>query len=367
MKTFLLNEPNLNGKEIIYLKDTIDKNYIAIGKYIDKFEQSIINYTSATYALAVVNGTSAIHLALRVLDIKDGDDVLASTFTFIGSINAILYQRANPVFIDSDKESWNLSPDLLEEYLKTCKKKPKALIVTHLYGMCANIQKIANICKTYDIYLIEDAAESLGATYNGKQTGTFGDFGIYSFNGNKILTTGGGGVLVCNHKAWIEKAKFYATQAKEPYMHYEHIEYGYNYRMSNLLAAFGVAQMEVLDERVTKKRDIFSWYKEYLDDIDDITFMPELPNSCGSRWLTTLTFAKSDYNAILQKLQEKGAQSRPLWKPMHLQPLFQDSKKLVDGTSEKLFQTGLCLPSSNTLIKDDVKMISSIIKNNITN
>jgi UDP-N-acetylbacillosamine transaminase len=365
-KRIFLSAPHMSGNELKYIHKVFESNYIApLGEYVNKFEESIKEYTGAKNALAVVSGTAAIHLALRILGIGKDDDVLASTFTFIGSINAIIYQDAKPVFIDSDKESWNISPMLLEEYLKNCDKKPKALIVTHLYGMCADIQKIAEICKVHGVYLIEDAAESLGATFNTKHTGTFGDFGIYSFNGNKILTTSGGGMLISDNKEWIEKAKFYSTQAKEPYVHYEHEEYGYNYRMSNVLAAIGVAQMEVIDDRIFKKRKIFEWYKEFLDDIEEITFMPELENSRGNRWLTVLTFKKSSYKKIMKILEGINVESRPLWKPMHMQPLFKHAKKYVNGTSEELYNKGLCLASSTTMTKDDVKMICDKIKENL--
>jgi len=353
----------MSGNELQYIEKVFESNYIApLGEYVDKFEESIKIYTGATHALATSSGTAAIHLALRVLGIGTGDDVLASTFTFIGSVNAILYQNANPVFIDSDNESWNLSPTLLNQYLRECKRKPKALILTHLYGMSADIEKIAEICKFHGIYLIEDAAESLGATFHRKHTGTFGDFGVYSFNGNKILTTSGGGMLVTNNKEWRNKALFYATQAKEPCVHYEHNEYGYNYRMSNILAAIGVAQMEVIEERVNKKRQIFEWYKEELSDINEITLMPELENSRGNRWLTALIFEKSDPIKVMKALESINVESRPLWKPMHLQPLFQGRQKYVDGTSEKLYEKGLCLASSTTMLKNDVKMICQTIK-----
>lgn len=365
-KRLFLSAPHMSGNELIYIEKVFESNYIApLGEYVNKFEESIKSYTGSQNALAVTSGTAALHLALRVLGIGQGDDVLASTFTFIGSINAILYQSANPVFIDSDIETWNLSPKLLNKYLIDCDKKPKALIVTHLYGQCANIEKIADICNLHGVYLIEDAAESLGATYKGKHTGTFGDFGIYSFNGNKILTTSGGGMLVSSNKEWIEKAKFYSTQAKEPYIHYEHLEYGYNYRMSNVLAAIGVAQMEVIEDRVAKKREIFEWYQEFLKDIKEITFMPEIQESRGNRWLTALIFEKSDYNKIMKALEEINVESRPLWKPMHMQPLFKGTKTFVDGTSEELFSKGLCLASSTTMIKDDVKMICDVIKLNL--
>jgi UDP-N-acetylbacillosamine transaminase len=254
---------------------------------------------------------------------------------------------------------------LLNKYLLSCKKKPKALIITHLYGMSADIEKIAEICRLHGICLIEDAAESLGATFNDKHTGTFGDFGIYSFNGNKILTTSGGGMLVSKNREWIEKAKFYATQAKEPYIHYEHKEYGYNYRMSNVLAAIGVAQMEVIEERVAKKREIFQWYQSFLSDIEEIAFMPELQNSRGNRWLTALHFEKTDPEKIMHALNNVNVESRPLWKPMHLQPLFQDALYYGDGFSERLFKKGLCLASSTIMTKADVSMICDKIIENL--
>jgi UDP-N-acetylbacillosamine transaminase len=362
-KRIFLSSPHMSGNELKYIEDVFKSNYIApVGEYINRFEDKIKEYTGAKNALALNSATSAIHLALRVLGIGEGDDVLASTFTFIGSVSAILYQKANPVFIDSDKESWNLSPKLLNKYLCECDKKPKALIVTHLYGMSADIKKIADICKTHGVYLIEDAAESLGATFDSKHTGTFGDFGIYSFNGNKILTTSGGGMLVSDNDEWIEKAKFYSTQAREPFVHYEHEEYGYNYRMSNVLAAIGVGQMEVINDRVDKKREIFEWYKSYLCDISEISFMPELPNSRGNRWLSAVTFKNCDYSTIMKALEDINVESRPLWKPMHLQPLFKNAKSYLDTTSEELFQKGLCLASSTTMTKEDVERICNKIK-----
>lgn len=365
-KRFFLSAPHMSGNELKYIEKVFESNYIApLGEYVNKFEDLIKNYTKSKNALAVSSGTAAIHLALRILDIKEEDDVLASTFTFIGSISAILYQGANPIFIDSDEESWNISPSLLEKYLEECEKKPKALILTHLYGQSANIKEIAKICKKHKIFLIEDSAESLGATFEGQHTGTFGDFGIYSFNGNKILTTSGGGMLVSNNEDYIKKAMFYSTQARESEIYYEHEEYGYNYRMSNVLAAIGVAQMEVIEERVSKKREIFQWYKEFLSDVKEITFMPELENSQGNRWLTSLTFEKTEYKKIMEELNNINVESRPLWKPMHMQPLFKNCKSFLDGTSEKLFQKGLCLASSTTMIKEDVKRICDVIKENL--
>jgi len=361
-----LSSPHMGGNELKYINKVFESNYIApLGEYINKFEESIREYTTAPNALAVNSATSALHLALRILGIKEGDDVLASTFTFIGSVSAILYQKANPVFIDSDKESWNISPLLLNDYLNKCEKKPKALILTHLYGMSADIEKIVEICKKHNIYLIEDAAESLGATFNGKHTGTFGEFGVYSFNGNKILTTSGGGMLVSENEEHIKKAMFYSTQAREKEIFYEHEEYGYNYRMSNVLAAIGVAQMEVIEERVLKKRKIFNWYKEFLSDVEEITFMPELEGSRGNRWLTALTFEHTNYNIVMNALNDINIESRPLWKPMHLQPLFKDAKSHLDGTSETLFNKGLCVASSTTMCRDDVHYICKVIKESL--
>jgi len=335
----------MSGKEQQYIDEVFKSNYIApIGAFVTKFEESIKEYSGAKYALALSSATAGLHLALRVLGIGEGDIVLTSSFTFIGSVNCIIYQGATPIFIDSDS-SWNLSPQLLKKAIKELPKKPKALIVTHLYGQVAKIEEIASICKENNIYLIEDSAESLGATYKNRQSGTFGDLGVYSFNGNKILTTSGGGMLISNNQEWIEKAKFLSTQAKEPFLHYEHKEYGYNYRLSNVLSAIGVAQMEVLDIRVKQKRDIFDFYKSELNSIDEIEFMPEIENSRGNRWLTTLLFDKTNPMRVIEALEKEDIESRPLWKPMHIQPLFIGAKSFVDGTSQDMFARGICLPS----------------------
>jgi UDP-N-acetylbacillosamine transaminase len=362
MKKIFLSPPHMSGKELEYINEVFKSNYIApLGEYVDRFEDSIKSYTKAKEALAICNATSALHLALRVLGIKAGDIVLASSFTFIGSVDAILYQGATPVFVDSD-ESWNLSPKLLKEAISKLKTKPKALIVTHLYGQMAKIDEIVQICKDEDIYLIEDAAESLGASYKGKQSGTFADMGVYSFNGNKILSTSGGGMLVSNNSEWIQKAKFLSTQAKEPYLHYEHKEYGYNYRMSNVLAAIGVAQMEVLDKRVQRRREIFDIYKQELGCIDEINFMPEISNSQGNRWLSAITFESTNPLSVIEYLDKNSIESRPLWKPMHMQPLFKDAQAIIDGTSQKLYEKGLCLPSGSSMSDDEVVMVCDKIK-----
>ncbi len=353
----------MSGRELEYIADAFESNYIApLGPMVEQFEASISKYTLTQNALALSSATAALHLALRVLGVGAGDIVLTSSFTFIGSVSPILYQNAIPYFIDSDTKSWNLDSELLMQAIKNAPQKPKALIVTHLYGQCAHLEAIIAICKEHNIYLIEDAAESLGATYTDRQSGTFGDFGVYSFNGNKILTTSGGGILISPHKELIDKARFYATQARDDAPHYEHTDYGYNYRMSNILAAIGVAQMEVLGERIAKKRQIFDWYKQSLEDINEITFMPELANSVGNRWLTTLTFERTNPEILRQMLESHNIESRPLWKPMHLQPLFSQAFSCVNGTSQKLFETGLCLPSGTQMNYSDVQRVSNLIK-----
>ncbi|WP_201352078.1 aminotransferase class I/II-fold pyridoxal phosphate-dependent enzyme [Hydrogenimonas urashimensis] len=355
-----LSPPHMGGSELRYVKEVFESNYIApIGAFIDRFEASVAAYTGAKHALALSSGTAAIHLALRVAGVGRGDKVLASTFTFIGSVAPILYQGAEPVFIDSD-ESWNLDPHLLAEAIE--KQKPKALIVTHLYGQSAKIAEIAAICENEGVVLIEDAAESLGALYRGRHTGTYGRFGIYSFNGNKIITTSGGGMLVGQGKEDIARAKKLSTQAREETLWYEHTELGYNYRMSNVLAAIGVGQMEVLPERIAKRREIFGWYRELLGDIEEIAWMPEVEGSRGNRWLTTLTFASADPMKIIRALAQESIESRPLWKPMHMQPLFKNAPVYGGMVSERLFAKGLCLPSGTALRKEDIEKITSIVR-----
>ena len=362
MKRLFLSPPHMSGKEQEYIAEVFKSNYIApLGEFVDRFEASIKEYTGASNALALSSATAGLHLALRVLGIGKDDVVLASSFTFIGSVSAILYQGASPIFIDSD-ESWNLSPKLLKKAIRDLDKKPKALILTHLYGQMSKIDEIVDICKEEGIYLIEDAAESLGASYGGQQSGTFGDFGVYSFNGNKILTTSGGGMLVSENEEWIEKAKFLSTQAKENFLHYEHEEHGYNYRMSNVLSAIGVAQMEILDERVKRKQEVFEFYKKELSKIKEISFMPEIENSYGNRWLTTILFEKTDPYVLIKALEKVNAESRPLWKPMHMQPLFSDALAFVDGNCEEMYRKGLCLPSPTSASNEELMRVIKVIQ-----
>jgi len=365
MDRIFLSPPHMSGKEQQYIAEVFESNYIApLGAFVDRFEESIKSYTKTPNALALSSATAGLHLSLRVLGIGSGDYILTSTFTFIGSINAILYQNAKPIFVDSD-ESWNISPTLLKEAITKAPIKPKALIITHLYGQLCKLDEIVAICSENGIYLIEDAAESLGASYHDQQSGTIGDMGVYSFNGNKILSTSGGGMLVSSNSEWIERAKFLSTQAKEPFLHYEHKEYGYNYRMSNILAAVGVAQMEVLESRVNRRREIFEIYHQELSDIDEISFMPEIDGSRGNRWLTTLTLEHTDPLKLIEKLSQNSIESRPLWKPMHLQPLFSDTLHATDGYSQRLYERGICLPSGSNMSDNDVYRVVAQIRETI--
>ena len=361
MSRIFLSPPHMSGKEQQYITEVFQSNYIApLGAFVNQFEQSMRSYTGASNALALSSATAGLHLALRVLGIGAGDYVLASSFTFIGSVSAILYQGANPIFVDSD-ESWNISPSLLKKAIHEAPKRPKALIITHLYGQLSKLDEIVAICKESGIYLIEDAAESLGASYRGQQSGTIGDMGVYSFNGNKILTTSGGGMLVSENEEWIAKAKFLSTQAKEEYLHYEHLEVGHNYRMSNVLAAIGVAQMEVLKDRVDRRREIFDIYLQRLGRYSEVSFMPEIAHSRGNRWLTTLSFESTDPREIIDMLESEDIESRPLWKPMHLQPLFADAIVHEDGTAQWLFEHGICLPSGSSMSDLDVSKVCDVI------
>ncbi|QWU80433.1 UDP-N-acetylbacillosamine transaminase [Campylobacter novaezeelandiae] len=382
---FFLSAPHMSENELKYIQEVFKSNYIApLGEFVNRFEQSIKDYTKSDYALALNSATAALHLALRVAGVKENDLVLASSFTFIASVAPIYYLKAKPVFIDCD-ETFNLDITLLKQAIYESEKKPKALILTHLYGNASKMDEILEICKENNIILIEDAAEALGSFYKGKALGTFGEFGVYSFNGNKIITTSGGGMLVGKDKQKIEKARFYSTQAREDCLHYEHLDYGYNYRLSNVLGAIGVAQMEVLEQRVLKKREIYKWYKEFLGD--SFSFLDELENSRSNRWLSTalidfklnelfkekksICITQKDLplhpkiSKLIQDLKKEQIETRPLWKAMHAQAVFKGEKAYVNGNSELFFYKGICLPSSTTMSKDDVKEISYLILKSI--
>lgn len=365
MAKIFLSPPNMGGNELEYIKKVFESNYIApLGEYVNKFENSVKNYTKSKYTLALNSGTAALHLALRVLGVKQGDVVLASSFTFMASVNPIMYEKCEPIFIDSD-ESWNLSPKLLKKAIKISPKKPKVLIVTHLYGQAAKMDEIMQICNENGIIVIEDAAEALGGFYKGKALGSIGKFGALSFNGNKIITTSGGGMLMSSDENLIAKARYYSTQARENFVHYEHLDYGYNYRLSNVLGAIGVGQMEVLEDRVKRKREIFDLYSRLLSD-ECVEFMPEIEGSTGNRWLTTLLFKKqNDHLKVIDELLKEDIESRPLWKPMHMQPVFKGKTCVIDGTCEDYFSRGICLPSGSDMSDESVNRVCEIIKRSI--
>ncbi|EAI0690564.1 TPA: UDP-N-acetylbacillosamine transaminase [Campylobacter coli] len=378
---FFLSPPHMGGNELKYIEEVFKSNYIApLGEFVNRFEESVKDYAQCENALALNSATAALHLALRVAGVEQDDIVLASSFTFIASVAPICYLKAKPVFIDCD-ETFNIDIDLLKLAIKESEKKPKALILTHLYGNAAKMDEIVQICEKENIILIEDAAEALGSFYKGRALGTFGEFGAYSYNGNKIITTSGGGMLIGKDKQKIERARFYSTQARENCLHYEHLDYGYNYRLSNVLGAIGVAQMEVLEQRVLKKREIYEWYKEFLSD--SFVFLDELENSRSNRWLSTalIDFDKNEINAyqkcieisqkdlilhpkiskLITDLQKEQIETRPLWKAMHTQEVFKGAKAYVNGNSELFFQKGICLPSGTAMSKDNVREISELI------
>ncbi|MCK2156170.1 DegT/DnrJ/EryC1/StrS family aminotransferase [Exiguobacterium sp. 17-1] len=372
-KRILLSSPHMSGNEMKYVKEAFDTNWIApLGANVDGFEKELAEYVGVKSAAAVSSGTAALHLALRLLDTQQDDLIFCSTFTFVATANPILYEKAIPVFIDSEPDSWNMCPEALKrafEYALSIQKMPKAVIVVHLYGQSAKMNEILEICNEYGVPIIEDSAESLGASYQNKKSGTHGKFGIYSFNGNKIITTSGGGMLVSDDEDMIKKARFLATQARDAAVHYEHSEVGFNYRMSNISAGIGRGQLEVIDNRVEARRNVFKKYKEELENIDGISFMPELNNSYSNRWLTTLIIDKDKTDVSQQEfinfLEKMNIETRPLWKPMHLQPLFKGTKffahSINEDFSKKLFETGVCLPSGSDLSDvDQIKVIGAI-------
>lgn len=367
-----LSSPHMGGTEQNYINEAFAENWIApLGPNVTGFENDLETYLGQDAHVACVSsGTAAIHLALDMAGVEAGDEVLCQTFTFCGSSNPIKYMGATPVFVDSEVETWNMSPEFLEEaILDGIKrgKKPKAVIAVHLYGMPAKIDKIEAVCKKHNVYLIEDAAEALGSSYKNQKCGTFGDFSILSFNGNKIITTSGGGALVCRDKETKEKAIFLATQARDAAPHYQHSTIGYNYRMSNIVAGIGRGQMEVLDKHVALRRNNNKFYKNLFKEIDGINVFSE-PNSdyYSNHWLTAITYEKPDNQPIIENLrlflQKFNIESRPLWKPMHLQPVYAGAKFYGDNTASKIFKKGLCLPSGSNLSDSQKDRIENAVR-----
>lgn len=369
-KRIFLASPHMSDEEYeqAYVKEAFDTNWVApLGENVNKFEEELANYVGITDAAALSAGTAAIHMAFKALDVKKDDIVLCSSLTFSATANPITYQNAKPVFIDSEKDTWNMDPEALE---KAIKKYPnaKAVIVVHLYGTPAKIDKISEICNKYNIPLVEDAAESLGATYNGKQTGTFGKYGVFSFNGNKIITTSGGGMLVSNDSERIQKVRFWSTQSREKARHYQHNEIGYNYRMSNIVAGIGRGQLKVLNDRIAKKAEIYNTYKEAFKDIDDIEMQPVPENSKPNHWLSAMTIKENSKVKpldIMVALEKENIESRPVWKPMHMQPVFEKCDYIQvenKSVSEDLFNRGVCLPSDTKMTKEEQDRVIEIVR-----
>ncbi len=373
-KRIYLASPHMGGIEQEFVKEAFDTNWVApLGPNVNNFEKEIAEYVGAKDAAALVSGTSAIHLALKALGMKVGDRVFCTSLTFAASCNPIMYEKGEPVFIDSELESWNMSPIALEKAFIKAKednKMPIAVIVVHLYGQSADMDKIVEICGRYNTPIIEDAAESLGGTYKGKQTGTFGKFGIFSFNGNKIITTSGGGMLVSDDEEAIKKARFWSTQARDNARHYEHTELGYNYRMSNITAGIGRGQLRVLDKRIAQKKHIFERYTEAFKDIKEIEMMPICEYGEPNYWLSCMTLKKESKVKpldIILALEEKNIESRPIWKPMNMQPYYSEFEFFnhnEDGISvgEDIFNRGLCLPSDTKMNEEEIDKIIDIIK-----
>lgn len=360
-----LSSPHMSdeGYEQQFIQEAFDTNWIApLGKNVNEFEKELAQKVEIKAAAALTSGTAAIHMALKAAGVGEGDIVFCPTLTFSATANPIIYQNAKPVFIDSDYETWNMSPKALEEAFK---KYPnvKAVIVVHLYGLSADMDKIMEICQKHNVTLIEDAAESLGTYYKGKHTGTFGDYGIFSFNGNKIITTSGGGMLVSNNEERIEKVRFWATQARDQARHYQHSEIGYNYRMSNVVAGIGRGQLKVLDKRVEKKRYIFDFYRRELGQLEGVQFMPVNDWNEPNFWLSCITLnGKVRPLQIMEALDNENIESRPIWKPMHLQPVFEKYDYIGTYVSETIFENGICLPSDTKMTDEDLNRVVETIK-----
>ena len=365
-----LSSPHMSGLERQYVAEAFDTNWIApVGPHVDAFEKEFASLVGAKHAAAVSSGTAALHLALILAGVRAGDEVLVSTLTFSASVNPILYVGGTPVFIDSERRSWNMDPHLLAEALAHRAARgrlPKAVIVVHLYGQSADLEPIVELCDRYGVTLIEDAAESLGATYKGRNPGTLGRMGIYSFNGNKIITTSGGGMLVSPDERLVAQARKLATQARDPAPHYEHSQIGFNYRLSNVLAGIGRGQIRVLEERVAARRANFEFYRQRLAQLPGIAFMPEAPWGRHTRWLTTITVDPEEFGASRERiriaLEEQNIEARPVWKPMHLQPVFRQYESFRGDVAQELFDKGLCLPSGSNLTATDLERVVETIE-----
>lgn len=370
-KRIFLSPPHMGGQEIEFVTEAFDSNYIApLGPHVDAFEREFSEMVGIKHAVAVSSGTAALHLALRELGVGPGDEVVAPSFTFIGGVSPAVFQGAKLSFIDSETKSWNMDPDLLVEELSDRNKQrrlPRAVISTDIFGQSADLDRILDACDLYDIPVVSDSAEALGATYKGRNAGKGAAVAVYSFNGNKIITTSGGGMLVSDDGDLIERAKFLSQQARDPAPHYQHTEVGYNYRMSNIAAAIGRGQLRVLNERVKKKRQMFDYYRRALGEVPGIEFMPEASYGIATRWLTVILITPeifgADREAVRQALEKENIESRPVWKPMHLQPVFGGSPMRGGSVCEDIFSRGLCLPSGTAMTDDDLDRVAGTILN----
>ena len=360
----------MSGLEEAFVAEAFASNWIApLGPQVDAFEEEFAQVVGAPHALALSSGTAALHLALKLVGVGPGDDVLVSSFTFCASANPIVYLGGFPCFMDSERESWNMDPAELERELafrEDIGSLPKAVVLVHLYGQTADLDRICDLCARYGVPLIEDAAEALGATYRGRPPGTRGIAGVFSFNGNKIITTSGGGMLVSPDEGLIQAARKLATQARDPAPHYQHSEIGYNYRMSNLLAAVGRGQLQVLEERVEARRRNFEFYARALGDLPGIQFMPEAPWGRHSRWLTCLTIDPREFGTTREDvrlaLERENIEARPVWKPLHMQPVFAGCTFVGDEVAQEIFEDGLCLPSGSNLSDSDLERIVAVVR-----
>ncbi len=369
-KRIFLSPPHMSGDERELLLEAFDSNWIApLGPHVSAFEAEFAALHGVSAAAALSSGTAALHLSLLLCGAAPGDCVITSSLTFAATANAITYVGAEPVFVDSDERSWNMDPDLLAEAIETelrAGRRIAAVMPVDLYGQSADYDRIVPLCEKYALPIIEDAAEALGALYQGRRAGTFGRLGCFSFNGNKIITTSGGGMLIAADSTLVERARFLATQARDPAPHYQHSTIGYNYRMSNLLAAVGRGQLRHLEERVERRRANFEFYRRALGDLPGIEFMPEIPGGRSTRWLTCITIDPKRFGADREKvrlaLEAENIEARPIWKPMHLQPVFAQRRMYGGGVSERLFRDGLCLPSGSSLTEDDLARVAAVVR-----
>ena len=369
-KRLFLSAPHMSGREMEYVKEAFESNYIApVGPQLNQFEERFRETSGFDHCVAVANGTSAIHLVLRTLGVGKGDIVIGSTLTFVGSIAPVIYQNAELVFVDCDRETWNMDPNRLEDEIKSLKskgKKPTAVIPTELYGQACDLDRIVEICEPHDIPVVCDSAESLGASYKGRPVGHGSRAATFSFNGNKIITTSGGGMIASNDKALTDHCRYLSTQARQPVLHYVHHEVGYNYRMSNILAAIGIGQLEVLPDRVAKKREINQLYKTHLEDVPGISFMPEAEYGQGNCWLTVIQIDRAKFGAspsdVIEALEKQNIESRPVWNPLHLHKAFSDYRCVGGEVAESLYRDGVCLPSGTIMTEADVIRVSEVIK-----